>query len=238
MNIALIFAGGTGQRMNTKSSPKQFLELHGKPIIIYTLEQFESVESIDLILVVCLESWIPFLEKKVKQFGVSKVAHIIPGGKTGFESIHRGITYLNKMYDGDSIVLVHDGVRPLISKTTIEDCVNAARRHGSAITVNSAIETIALENNRMISQIIDRSKAYIVRAPQCFILSDIADAHQKAALEQRADFIDSASLMAAYGYDLHIVSGNEDNIKITTPSDYYIFRAIVDARENAQIFGI
>ena len=121
MNTVLIFAGGTGQRMNSKTLPKQFLELRGKPIIIYTLDQFDTHPDIDGIIVVCVESWIPFLEKQLRKFEISKVVEIVPGGETGQDSIYKGLNCASRHFSLDSCVLIHDGVRPLITQQTITD---------------------------------------------------------------------------------------------------------------------
>lgn len=237
-NVALIFAGGTGQRMNTKTRPKQFLELHGKPIIIYTLECFDSHPLIDGIVVVCLESWIPFLNKMLKKFDISKVVDVIPGGDSGQASIRNGVARAAELFDSDSTVLVHDGVRPLIDEDTISSCIEATREFGSAITTVPAIETIIREEDGLVSDIIDRSECAMAKAPQCFKLGELKAAHERAVAEKRDDFIDSASLMRWCGHDLHSVTGRPENIKITTPADFYIFRALVDAQENSQIFGL
>lgn len=119
MNIAMVFAGGVGQRMNTKTMPKQFLELHQKPIIIYTLEQFDNHPEIDGIVISCLESWIPYLEKLVKKFSITKVKAIVPGGDTGQDSIYNGINKAYELFPEDSIVLIHDAVRPIINEELI-----------------------------------------------------------------------------------------------------------------------
>lgn len=237
MNIALIFAGGTGQRMNTKTRPKQFLELHGKPIIVHTLEQFDAHPLVDGIVVVCLSEWIPFLERSLEKFGVSKVAAVVPGGKSGQESIRNGIRKISELYPEDSIVLVHDGVRPLVDEETIEFCVVCAREKGNAITVAPAIETIVRVGGDEVIDIVDRSACRMARAPQCFVLKDLKEAHEESLRQGLEDFIDSASMMRHFGHELHIVEGKADNIKITTPADFFLFRAIVDARENSQIFG-
>lgn len=238
MNIALIFAGGTGQRMNTKTRPKQFLELHGKPIIAYTIEQFEGHSDIDGIVVVCLENWIPFLRKIVSKFGFEKIVDIVPGGETGQKSIEKGLDCAVTHYPSDSIVLIHDGVRPLVDEETISSCIAVANEFGSAITVVPAIETIVRESDGVITDIIDRKTCQTAKAPQCFILGDLLEAHERAGREGRYDFIDSASMMRHYGHELRVVQGLPENIKITTPSDFYAFRAMVDARENSQIFGL
>lgn len=238
MNIALIFAGGTGQRMNTKTKPKQFLELHGKPIIVHTIEQFENHPLIDGIVVVCLESWIPVLNKLLKKNGIEKVSSVVPGGDTGQGSIRNGIYEAARLYPDDSVILIHDGVRPLIDEDTITSCINSVYDHGNAITVVPAIETIIRGDGNTISDVMDRKTCFMARAPQCFVLKDIYEAHNRAVEEGREDFIDSASMMRHYGHDLYMVEGGSENIKITTPPDFYVFRAIVDARENSQIFGL
>lgn len=237
MNVALIFAGGTGQRMNTKTRPKQFLELHGKPIIVHTLEQFDGHCLVDGIVVVCLNDWIPFLVKSIEKFGVSKVAAVVPGGNTGQESIRNGLEKISELYPDDSIVLVHDGVRPLIDGDTIESCILCANENGNAVTVAPAIETIVEVDGEEVVDIIDRSACRMARAPQCFVLRELREAHDRSSAQGLRDFIDSASMMKHFGYELHVVEGKSDNIKITTPADFFLFRAIVDARENSQIFG-
>ena len=121
MNIAVIFAGGVGKRMNSKTVPKQFLKLHGKEIIIYTIEQFEQCPEIDAIIVVSLNDWIPYLERVLNQNGIKKVVKVVPGGQTGQESIFHGLKAAQKVgAEGKNIVLIHDGVRPLIDKETIQ----------------------------------------------------------------------------------------------------------------------
>lgn len=240
MNIAVIFAGGTGKRMNTKSKPKQFLEMHGKPVLIYTLENFQNHPLIDHIILVCLERWIDYAAGLMKKFGITKVAKIVPGGKTGQESIYHGIATAEKLYGDDNVVLIHDGVRPLINEETITNCIRTVKQYGNAITVSPAIETIFLKNeeNDFVGQIFNRSRCEMAKAPQCFVLGDIYKAHFKAIKEGNCDFIDSASLMQHYGMNLYTVEGPSENIKITTPSDFYIFRAIMDAKENLQILGL
>lgn len=238
MNCALIFAGGTGQRMNTKTRPKQFLELHGKPIIVYTLEIFENHPDIDSIVVVCLESWIPFLEKLLMKFDLNKVVKIVPGGETGQQSIKAGLDAISSLYDEDATVLIHDGVRPLVRDETISKCIDCVNTNGNAITVVPAIETVVQQNDGQIANVIERKDCCNAKAPQCFRLGDIQKAHKMSQDAGLNEFIDSATMMRHFGYELFTVEGEPENIKITTPSDFYIFRAIVDERENSQIFGL
>ncbi len=238
MNIAVIFAGGIGSRMHTKSRPKQFLELNGKPIIIYTLELFDNHPRIDAIVVACIESWIPFLEKMLKKFEINKVVKIVPGGSTGQLSIYNGLVAAkDHAGSGNHYVLIHDGVRPLITEETITDNINKLKECGSCITCVRASETfIVLQDNDTL-EIPDRSQSMIARAPQSFILDDILSAHHKALSENRTDFIDSCTMMRHYGYKLGVIEGPTENIKITTPSDFFTFRAMVQVHENQQIFG-
>lgn len=237
-NVAVIFAGGTGQRMNTKTKPKQFLELYRKPILVYTLEQFQQHKEIDGIVLVMLEGWLDYSKELIEKYRLSKVKTIVAGGATGQESIYNGLCAVSEFYKNNPIVLIHDGVRPLIDSVTISRNIACVREHGTAITVAPAIETVTMKDeNGIVGKIVDRSKCQLAKAPQCFYLNDIIAAHKKAILEENKQFIDSASLMQHYGHSIYTVEGKSENIKITTPSDFYIFRAIVDARENSQIFG-
>lgn len=252
MNVALIFAGGSGTRMNTKSTPKQFLTLHGKEIIIYTLEHFERHPEIDAICVVCKEDWIGYLGKLLNRYQMEKVKWIVAGGETGQDSIYNGLDAItmgiNEMNqadggisDGteDTIVLIHDGVRPLIDAKLISDNIRSVKEHGSAITVTPVIETVMLTNDdHKVYKSVNRDKSRVAKAPQSFYLKDIYDAHNKARAEGCHTKIDSATMMSDYGYELYTVEGSSENIKITTPTDYYIFKALIDAKENSQIFGI
>jgi 2-C-methyl-D-erythritol 4-phosphate cytidylyltransferase len=238
MNYAVIFAGGAGTRMNTKTRPKQFLNLHGKEIIIYTLEHFENHPDIDGISVVCIPEWIDYLRKLLDRYQIKKVKWISKGGSTGQESIYNGLDAMRKDIAKDSIVLIHDGVRPIIDKDLISDNVRVAREKGCAVTVVPATETVMLvDENEQIVQSVDRSKCRVVRAPQSFVYHELLSAHDKAKKEGILDMIDSATMMSAAGYTLYPVVGKPENIKITTPSDFYTFRAIVEAQENSQIFG-
>lgn len=240
MNFAVIFAGGTGERMNTKSRPKQFLEMHGKPVLIYTLEVFQGASDVDEIILVNLSNWMDYARMLVKKYHLSKVKKIVPGGKNGQESIFHGIEAAMKLsHDSKDIVLIHDGVRPLIDRTTIQKCVEAVHTNGSAITTAPAVETIFTncEHDGHIGKIFDRSRCLMARAPQCFYLHDIYKAHLQAVHDKQTNFIDSAMLMQHYGAVLYAVPGPVENIKITTPTDFYIFRALLDARESMQIVG-
>jgi 2-C-methyl-D-erythritol 4-phosphate cytidylyltransferase len=236
MNIAVIFAGGVGTRMNAKEKPKQFLELHGKPIIIHTLEHFENHPEVDGIVIACVEGWISYLENLLVKFYIKKVEDIVPGGKTGQMSIYNGLAAAEKHYPDDSTVLIHDGVRPLIDKQIITDNIKQVKHCGSAITTSPTTETFVVVDDKMsVTKVPQRAASRLAKAPQSFILSEILEVHRQAQKDDIFNSIDSCTLMNSYGKQVTLVEGPVENIKITTPMDYFVFRAIFEAKENEQI---
>lgn len=238
MNYALIFAGGTGQRMNSKAKPKQFLDLHGKPILIHTLEIFENSDCIDAICVVCLKGWEETLRKNLQQYQITKVKYIVSGGNTGHDSIYYGLQELSAVCRDDDIILIHDGVRPLITTELLEQNIACVKEQGNAITVETAAESVVqIDESKQIMAVPPRNLMRIAKAPQSFYFKEIWEVHKKAQ-EDGFKSIDSAHLLYQYGYEMHTVESTPYNIKIATPSDYYVFRALYEARENSQIFGL
>lgn len=241
MNIGVIFAGGVGSRMHSKDRPKQFLEMYNKPIIVHTLEYFENHPMIDAIVVVCIKDWIPYLEKLLYKFRIDKVKKIVPGGETGQLSIYNGLRAAKEIAGEEkSIVLIHDGVRPLISENLITNNIETVMKHGSAITTAKVKETILVvnEGKSSIDYVPSRNNSRVAKAPQSFWLDDILKAHEKSLEEGETNCIDSCTMMQKYGYDLYLIDGPSQNIKITTPEDFYTMRAILEAKENKQIYGI
>lgn len=238
MNLAVIFAGGTGQRMKTTNRPKQFLEMHGKPIIIYTLEIFEKHPDIDGIVVACVEEWIPYLKELLDRFHIKKVKNVVPGGVTGQMSIYNGLVAAKKIAGEEkSVILIHDGVRPLINEKVITDNINSVKQNGSAITSAIVKETImVVKDDNSIDYVPDRANSRVAKAPQSFWLDEILAVHNKAQQDGIIDFIDSCTMMKHYGHKLFLIDGPYENIKITTPDDFYTMRALLDAQENAQIY--
>ena len=230
MNIGVIFAGGVGKRMNSRVKPKQFLNVYGKPIIIHTLEVFDSHPDIDAIVVACLEEWIPYLQELIEKYNLKKVKKIVPGGRSGQESIYHGLQAAKQVAGQEkSIVLIHDGVRPMIYKKTIDDNLQSVREHGSAITSVAVKETVlVVSEDNSIKEVPNRKDTR---------LAEIIGLHRRAITEGKDDFIDSCSMMQYYGHKLYLIDGPQENIKITTPDDFYTMRALLDAKEEAQIFG-
>ncbi|MDD3415224.1 MAG: IspD/TarI family cytidylyltransferase [Lachnospiraceae bacterium] len=238
MTTALIFAGGTGKRMNTRAKPKQFLELHGKPIIIYTLEHFEYHEEIDNIVIVCLKDWIEELKGLLKRYGITKVRNIVPGGETGHDSIYLGLEAMNDLASKEDIVLIHDGVRPLINDELITANIESVKKFGSAITCEPAKESqIRSADGENISEVPPRAQMYTAKAPQSFQYGTILELY-RIAQNDGIKTIDSAHLCNLYRQPMHMVPSTKNNIKITEPADYYIYRALYEAIEEQQIFGI
>lgn len=238
MNVAVLFAGGVGKRMHSKELPKQFLKIHGKPIIVHTAALFEEHPDIEGIVVACHPDWISHCNDLFESYGISKIKAVVPGGETGQLSIYSGLCAAEKLVAGESsVVLVHDGVRPLITPKTITDNLEAVRVYGSAITTIKASETVVeVTEDGSIASIPPRRSIRLARAPQSFWLEEILAAHRHAISENRSDFVDSATMMMEYGHSLHLVEGPTENIKITTPGDFFSMRAILDARENEQIY--
>lgn len=238
MITALIFAGGTGKRMNSRSKPKQFLEMHGKPIIIYTLEHFEYHNAIDQIVVVCLQDWIEELKGMLKRYGITKVVKIVPGGETGHDSIYNGLIAMKDIASEKDIVLIHDGVRPLIDEELISRNIETVYKYGNAITAEATRESVVRSaDGHKVSDMPPRDQMYIAKAPQTFYYGEILGIYEKAKTDGRKS-IDSSHLCRIYGVPLYMVPSTKNNLKITEPADYYVYKALYEALEGQQIFGL
>lgn len=236
-NVVLIFAGGVGSRMKNGSLPKQFLEVEGMPIIIHTLEIFEKSKNIDGIFISITPGWKKFLEKLVNKYNLKKIVKIVEGGKTSQISQYNALQAMNEFVNDKTTVLIHDGVRPLIDEEVIKSNIDGVAKHGNAITVKKAIETvITVSNSNQVDQVLNRDNYRMAVAPQSYHYKDIYSAHIKAMGLGQVNFIDSAQLMQHFGHKLFYVDGTTNNIKITTPIDYYIFKGILEAKESNNIF--
>jgi len=233
MNIAVIFAGGVGKRMGSDQIPKQFLEAQGRPIIVHTLAHFQESPEVDLIVISCVAGWIDYMNRLVERYALTKVAQVVPGGETGQLSIWNGLQAAERYARGDDIVLIHDGVRPLISRELISRNIAEARTYGSCITCVPVIETIVqTADASAIDRVYERDPMMVAKAPQTFRLADILAAHRWALDRGVTNSIDSCTLMADYGAKLHMTRGDYKNIKITTPIDYAMFKAILEAESD------
>lgn len=225
MVTALIFAGGVGARMKSKEIPKQFLEVEGKPIIIHTIEHFAEHSLVDNIVVVCLDTWIDELKRQLEKYSVKKITGIIPGGKTGFQSIHNGLVRIQETSRDEDIVLICDGVRPMLSEKLITTCINDTRVYGSAVPVTPSIDSVLYsEDGISCRKNLVRKNIYITQAPQGYTMKVIMDAHDEA-MEKGIESVSSGDLMIELGKEIHIFQGIRENIKVTTPEDLNSLRA-------------
>lgn len=241
-NIAVVFAGGTGQRMGIKDVPKQFLEVDGKPIIIYTLEHFQNHPEIDEIYISCIKEWIDYLNFQIEKFGVSKVKSVVPGGSTGQDSIYLGLKEALKNSDAEDVVLVHDGVRPFITEELISRNIKDTILHGNSITCTGCNETFITSKNGVdVDTVPIRKESFNAQAPQAFKLGEIVEAHEQMR-EYNPDYIDvidSCTLFNMLGKPTFLTEGVRGNTKITNPVDIYIFKAWLDFKNaNGQVQGI
>ncbi len=240
MNIAIIFASGKGTRFGAEI-PKQFLKINGKPILIHTLELFQYHNNIDKIYIATLNEYIDYVEKLCKYYGISKLAAIVEGGETAQDSIYNALKCAQSQNSEDSIVLIHDGVRPFVSSDVITKNIEGVRKNGNAITCVPAYETILISNNgEKIDDVTRRKETFVGQAPQSFYLKDIVEAHEK--IQQRPqryqDMVDACTIFRTLGKDVYLVEGNRGNIKVTTPEDVYVFKAFLQYSENEQTFGL
>lgn len=240
MNIAVVFAGGSGVRMGA-GVPKQFLEIDGKPILIHTLRMFEMHHEIDKIYLAVLEDYQAYAKALAAEFHITKLKGIVHGGKSAMDSVYRILREVSKENPEDSIVLIHDGVRPFVGYDVISKNIAAVKKYGSAVTSNLCYETVLIskDGGSTVDAIPARKECYTAQAPQSFYLKEILDAHEKIRREDPdyTDIVDSCTLMKVIGKEPHLVEGNRGNIKVTTPIDVYMFRALLNYQENEQAFG-
>lgn len=230
MNIALIIAGGSGNRMG-QDIPKQFLHIDNCPVIVKTLLAFQQHPGIDKIAVVCLAGWEMVLRSYANQFMINKLEFLFQGGENGQTSIRNGVLgLLEKGCKENDIVLIHDAVRPLVSQNIISNNIAICTQKGNAITVVKCVEAILESNDSLSSHItIPRDRLFRTQTPQTFYLGDLVNAHKKALLKGITSSVSSATMMIELKEDkvLYMVLGEEKNIKITTPEDIEIYKSLL-----------
>lgn len=242
MNIAIIFAGGIGQRLNNgeNSTPKQFLKINDKPIIIRTLELFQNHKDIDKIYISIHPDYYEYMQELVKYYYITKTAGIVNGGKTGQDSIYNALKLAQKENPQDSIVLIHDGVRPNITEEVITKNIECTKKNGNAITCTSCFETILISENGINPEHVPyRKDTYAAQAPQTFHLGEVIEAHEitRKTNPNYTDIVDTCTLYKTLNKKTFMVKGNRGNIKITTIEDLYILRALIRYKEDLEAFG-
>lgn len=229
MNIALLIAGGSGNRMG-QDIPKQFLHVDGCPIIIHTMQCFQRHPDVDAISVVCLKGWETVLQAYANQFNITKLKWIFPGGTSGMESIHNGIYGLKEQgCDEEDLVMIHDSVRPLLSQDIISSNIAICQAYGYAITGIQCREAILESEDGFVSTTsIPRDTLIRTQTPQTFRLGKILEVHEEAKRKGIMDSVASCTLIAEVGgREMHIVPGSEKNIKVTTVEDIEILKALM-----------
>ncbi|MBQ8635125.1 2-C-methyl-D-erythritol 4-phosphate cytidylyltransferase [bacterium] len=238
MNIAIIFAAGIGQRLNSENNlPKQFLQINEKPILIHTLEHFQNHKKIDKIYIATLEEYINTTEELIKKYNINKAKKIVKGGSCAMESIYNALSAAKSENPDDSIVLIHDGVRPILNSEVIDNNIESVIKNGNAITIVPCVETIVVSQDKNIANSVPiRKETFKAQAPQSFRLGEIIEAHNiEKADSNYLDVVDNCTLYMKQNRKVYLVEGNFGNIKITTPEDVYILKGILDfikAKEN------
>lgn len=226
MNIALIIAGGKGHRMG-QEIPKQFLNVYDKPVIIYTLEGFQRHGEIDAIEAVCLEGWSEMLWAYAKQFNIHKLRWVTPSGETAQESIRNGVFALREACGAEDIVVIHDGIRPMVEDFVLTDVLVKCRQHGNAVSSLPYNEQIFMtEDGASTTRYIPRDTLRRVSTPQAYRYDKLLWAYEKAFSEgigiQASTYANT--LMTDLGERLYFAAGSDKNIKLTTRDDFELFK--------------
>ena len=234
MNTAIILAGGTGQRMH-QEIPKQFINVNDKPLIIYTLEAFQKHPQIDSILVVCIDGWHDILKAYARQNHISKLKWVISGGSTGQESIRNGVFALENECTEDDIVVIHDGIRPLVDENVLSDVIVKCGIYGNAVTSLPYNEQIFVKKDEETTeQYIPRETLRRVSTPQAYKYGTLLRSY-KRAFEEKIGIYGSSytnTMMTDLGETLHFAAGSDKNIKITTQDDLELFKALLMLKEH------
>lgn len=233
MNIGLVIAGGSGNRMGM-DIPKQFIVINDKPIIIYTIEAFEKHPLIDYVLVVCIQGWEKILEAYGKQFGLTKIKYVVTGGSTGQESIRNGVEFLNGKISEEDIVIIHDGIRPLVDEEVISDVILTAEKYGNAVTALPYNEQIfVIKDDKSTNKYILRETLRRVQTPQAYKYKTLLWGYRKAFRENIGIHGSSYTntMMVDLGETLYFATGSEKNIKLTNHDDLILFKAMLNEKE-------
>lgn len=229
MITALIIAGGVGSRMGSEL-PKQFIHVGDKPVIIHTLEAFERHPQIDDIVVVCLDGWDAILLAYAKQFGITKLSKVVPGGASGQESIRNGVYELRDGLSDDDLVVIHDGVRPLINADVISDVIRVGLKHGAAassLPYNEQIFIVDPNDSEKSVEFIPRETVRRVSTPQAYNYGLLYSKYQEAFSKDIG--IDGSNytntMMVQLGVPIYLSAGSDRNIKLTTPENLEVFKA-------------
>ncbi len=233
MNIAIIIAGGSGQRMG-ESIPKQFIKVYDKPVIVYTLESFECHEMIDLIEVVCIDGWHDILWEYAKQFNITKLKWVVSGGEFAQESIRNGVFNLKDKCKPEDNIIIHDGIRPLVDTEVLNDVIDKCNEYGNGVTSLPYNEQIfVIDDEKSTTSYIPRETLRRVSTPQAYKMDKLIWAYEKA-FKEKVGIYGSAytnTMMVELGERLYFAKGSDKNIKLTTKDDLEIFKGYLAAKK-------
>ena len=234
MNIGLIIAGGSGQRMG-QDIPKQFINVYDKPVIIYTLEGFQRHPKIDEIEVVCIDGWHDILRAYAKQFNITKLKYVVSGGNSGQESIRNGVYNLEGKAKDDDIVIIHDGIRPMVDETVLSDVIVKCEKYGNAVTSTPVNDQIFVVDDEISTvKHIQRETLRKVTTPQAYKFGKLLSAYREA-FEKEIGIYGSSytnTMMVELGERLYFAAGSEKNIKLTTKDDLETFKAYLKTNKD------
>ena len=234
MNVAVILAGGSGSRMG-QDIPKQFINVYDKPVLVYTLQGFQRHPQIDAILVVCIDGWYDVVKAYARQFGIDKLKWVVPGGETGQESIRNGVYALECICAEDDIVIVHDGIRPLVDETVLTDVIVKCRQYGNAVSSMPYNEQIFVADDEISTvKYIPRETIRRVSTPQAYRYGKLLWAYKKAFAEGIGIYGSAYTntMMAELGERLYFAAGSDKNIKLTTKDDLELFKAYLKSEKD------
>ena len=226
-NIAIIIAGGVGSRMG-HAIPKQFIEVEGKPVLMYTLEGFQKHPMVDVIVLVCIDGWQEDVRRWCAQSGITKLRKIVTGGASGQESIRNGVFSLEGECAQDDVVIIHDGIRPLVDAFVLTDVIEKCLRYGNAVTSLPYNEQIFVVDDEISTvKYIPRETLRRVSTPQAYLFGRLDSAYHEA-FEKKIGIYGSSytnTMMVELGERLYFAAGSDKNVKLTTPDDLEWFRA-------------
>lgn len=234
MNYAVIIAGGSGHRMG-QDIPKQFINVKNKPVLLYTLEAFQKNSLIDEITVVCIDGWHEALWAYARQLGISKLKNVVSGGSTGQESIRNGVYSLEGKAAPNDVVIIHDGIRPLVDDYVLNDVITIAAQKGNAVTSMPFKEQMFVvgEDQESTTEYIPRETLRRVSTPQAYQFGLLDEKYHEAFEKQIGIFGSSYTntMMVDLGVTLNFAAGSDRNIKLTNRDDLDLFKAYLKAEE-------
>lgn len=231
-NYVILLAGGVGKRMGV-DIPKQFIEVEGKPIIVYSIENFQKNDQVEKIVVVCVKDWIDEVQKLVEKYCLTKVEWIIKGGNTGHDSIRNGVFFLKDKIKPDDYIIVHDAVRPILPQKAINEVISVAHENGNASSSIACHPPIVYtEDHKSGITDVDREHVMLTASPQAYKYSLALKCYEKAEQENKHDFTFTSTLLIHYGERVYFAQGTTCNIKVTTKEDLALMSALIKIPED------